>query len=267
MSKRYTLLIHSCDKFSDLWEAHVKLLNRNWSDRNCPTYILTDSPKKQTFDKVDVLSAGDGKEITERTKYALNHISTEYVIVTLDDYFPIYPIDTDRIERLVDIMDQKGYDYLRLYHLPKGGMSATDNDDVYKLALDGDYRVNLYVGIWRKDFMLRTLGNKVLNAWEFEVTLTENARKANGNCAVSLGNEFPILDVVRKGRILPKAAQYLKRNNLYHGNRPVMQLNAYYKLGVKEYGSRFLSKLPNPVYQLIKQCCVALGMKSFSVNK
>lgn len=267
MNKRYTLLIHSCDKFSDLWEAHVKLLNRNWPYRNCPTYILTDSPNKQTFDKVDILSAGVGKEITERIKYALSRISTEYIIVTLDDYFPIYPIDTDRIERLVNIMDQNAYDYLRLYHLPKGGMSATNNDDVYRLALDGDYRVNLYVGIWRKDFMLRTLGDKVLNAWEFEVTLTENARKSDGNCAVSLGNEFPILDVVRKGRILPKAAKYLKRNNLYHGNRPVMPLTAYYKLGIKEYSSRFLSMLPNSVYQLIKQCCVALGMKSFSAKK
>lgn len=267
MNKRYTLLIHSCDKFSDLWDTHVKLLNQNWPDRNCPTYILTDSRNEQTFDKVDILSAGDGKEITERIKYALNFISTEYVIVTLDDYFPIYPIETERIERLIDIMDQKGYDYLRLFHLPKGGMSTTGNAGVYKLALNADYRVNLYVGIWRKDFMLRTLGDKILNAWEFEVTLTENARNANGNCAVSLGGEFPILDVVRKGRILPKAAKYLKRNNLYNGNRPIMPLTAYYKLGIKECGSRLLSKLPNPVYQMIKQCCVALGMKSFSANK
>lgn len=267
MNKRYTLLIHSCDKFSDLWEAHVKLLNQNWPDRNCPTYILTDSRNEQKFDKVNILSAGDGKEITERIRYALNFMSTEYIIVTLDDYFPIYPIETERIERLIDIMDQKRYDYLRLYHLPKGGLSATENSDIYKLALNADYRVNLYVGIWRKDFMLRTLGDKILNAWEFEVTLTENARNANGNCAVSLGGEFPILDVVRKGRILPKAAKYLKRNNLYNGKRPKMPLIAYYKLGIKEYGSRLLSKLPNPVYQMIKQCCVALGMKSFSANK
>ena len=81
---RFTLLIHSCDKFSDLWEAHVKLLNKNWPDRNCPTYILTDSNNEQTFKNVEVLSAGDNKEITERIKYALNYIDTEYILVTLD---------------------------------------------------------------------------------------------------------------------------------------------------------------------------------------
>lgn len=267
MNKRYTLLIHSCDKFSDLWDAHVKLLNKNWPDRNCPTYILTDSCNERTFRNVEILSAGDKKEITERIKYALNHIDTEYILVTLDDYFPTTPIETHRIERLLDIMDKEGYDYLRLYHLPKGGLSVSNENEVYNLALDGDYRVNLYVGIWRKDFMAKTLGDKELNAWEFEVTLTENARRANGKCAVSLGGEFPILDVVRKGRILPKAAKYLKRNDLYHGNRPNMPLLAYYKLGVKEYGSRLLSQLPNPLYQIIKRACVALGMKSFSANK
>lgn len=267
MNSRYTLLIHSCDKFSDLWDAHVKLLNRNWPDRNCPTYILTDRCSKQSFKNIEILSAGDNKEITERIKYALNHIFTDYIIVTLDDYFPTEPIETGRIKRLIDIMEREGYDYLRLYHLPKGGLSPTYDKDVYSLSLDGDYRVNLYVGIWRKDFMARTLGDKELNPWEFEVSLTENSRLANGKCAVSLGKEFPILDVVRKGRILPKAAKYLKQNNLYHGERPQMPLLAYYRLCVKEYGSRLLSILPNPLYQLIKRTCVALGMKSFSANK
>ena len=266
MKNRYTLLIHSCDKFSDLWDAHIKLLERNWPDRNCPTFILTDSINEHIFRNVEILSAGDNKEITERIRYALEYINTEYVIVTLDDYFPTTSIETRRINRLIDVMEKEGYDYMRLYHLPEGGTTATKYSDIYNLSLDGDYRVNLYVGIWRKDFMARTLADKELNAWEFEVTLTEQSRISGGKCAVSLGCEFPILDVVRKGYILPKAAKYLKQYDLYHGNRPTMPLGAYYRLGVKEYGSRILSKLPDPVYQFIKRTCVALGMKSFSAK-
>ena len=85
--------------------------------------------------------------------------------VTLDDYFPTTPIETRRIERLLDIMDKEDYDYLRLYRLPKGGLSVSKEKDIYNLALDGDYRVNLYAGIWRRDFMAKTLGNRELNAW------------------------------------------------------------------------------------------------------
>lgn len=266
-SSRFTLLIHSCDKFSDLWEAHVTLLNRNWPNRPCRTIILTDAPTDRSLPGVEILCAGDGTEITERIQYAIPHIRTEYVLVTLDDYFPTTPIDTRRIERLLDIMDARKYDYMRLYHLPKGGMTPTGEKDVYDLSLDGDYRVNLYAGIWRIGFMAATLGAEVLNAWNFEVALTANARGAEGRCSVSLGREFPILDVVRKGRILPKAARYLKKHDLYHGSRENMPYWAYFKLGIKEQGSRVLSFLPDSAYQAIKRMCVACGMSSFSVSK
>lgn len=266
-SNRYTLLIHSCDKFSDLWDAHVKLLNKNWLDRNCRTCILTDASNPQQFDGVEVMSAGAGMEITERIRYALTQITTNYVLVTLDDYFVTTPISSARIERLIDIMEAKGYDYVRLFDRPRGGLTPTEEKDFFDLSLKGDYKVNLYPGIWRTDFMAKTLGDKVLNAWEFEVTLTDNARAANGKCAVSLGCEFPILDVVRKGKILPKAAHYLRRHNLYHGNRPRMSRISYMKLGIKTQSNRVLSKLPSPLYMWIKRFCNMLGMHSFSVKK
>ena len=266
-STRFTLLIHSCDKFSDLWEAHVTLLNRNWPTRPCRTIILTDSPTDRRLPGVEILCAGEGKEITERIQYAIPLIHTEYVLVTLDDYFPTTYIDTRRIERLLDIMAARDYDYMRLYHRPKGGTTPTGEKNVYDLSLDGNYRVNLYAGIWRTDFMAATLGDEVLNAWNFEVALTANARVAEGKCAVSKGREFPILDVVRKGRILPKAARYLKKHDLYHGPRESMPYWAYFKLGIKTQGNRLLSVLPDSIYQATKRLCVACGMSSFSVSK
>lgn len=263
---RLTLLIHSCHKFSDLWDAHVQLLNKNWPDRDIRTIILTDEPETRVLPGIEILSAGDGKEITERIRYALPLINTEYVLVTLDDYFPITPINSNDIDRLVDIMDNRAYDYIRLFHRPKKGRSKTKYKDLYDLALNGDYQVNLYVGIWRKSFMAKTLDEQNLNAWKFEVTLTEKARRARGKCAVSLGQEFPILDVVRKGHILPNAARYLKKHDLYKGSRSTMPRGIYLKLGIKEYGSRMLSYLPESIYHKIKLICVKIGMKSFSVK-
>ncbi|WP_301425206.1 hypothetical protein [Bacteroides caecimuris] len=266
LKDRLTLLIHSCDKFSDLWPTHIHLLNQNWADRDCRTIILTDRQNLQQLERVEIKAAGDGQEITGRIKYVLDHICTDYILVTLDDYFPTTKIDSERIKRLIDIMDKEGYDYIRLFNQPKTGQNKTKYKNLYDLQLNGDYQVNLYVGIWRKDFMAKTLGCRTLNAWEFEVTLTENARRVGGKCAVSLGREFPILDVVRKGRILPKASRYLKKHDLYHGSRPIMPRSAYIKLGIKEMGSRVLSYLPKSVYQTIKVLCVKMGMKSFSAQ-
>lgn len=266
LKDKLTLLIHSCDKFSDLWPTHIKLLNQNWPDRGIRTILLTDKPRDDKYEGVELIGAGVGKEITERIRHVLPLIDTEYVLVTLDDYFVTTPIDTARIARLVEIMEREHYDYIRLYDRPHCPLTSTAHKDIYTYTLDHDYRVNLYSGIWRKDFIERTLGDKELNAWEFEVTLTERAHNANGNCAVSHGKEFPILDVVRKGKILPKAWQFLKHNNLYDGDRSRMPYVAYFKLGIKEIGSRVLLILPTSFYQYIKKICVAFGMKSFSAT-
>lgn len=267
LKDKLTLLIHSCDKFSDLWPAHVKLLNQNWPDRGIRTILLTDKPRDDQYEGVEIIGAGDGKEITERIRHVLPLIDTEYVLVTLDDYFVTTPINTARIARLVEIMEREHYDYIRLFDRPHCPLTSSGHKDIYTYTLDHDYRVNLYSGIWRKDFIERTLGDRVLNAWEFEVTLTERARNANGNCAVSHGKEFPILDVVRKGKILPKAYKYLMKHDLYHGNRSMMPYLATYKLAVKTFWARLIGKLPSPAVRTIKKICVLLGMKSFSANK
>ena len=262
-----TVLIHSCHKFSDLWPAHTKLLSQNWPDRKIRTIILTDDAEECYYDSIEIISAGHGKEMTERIRHVLPLINTKYLLVTLDDYFPIYPISSDKIFRLVDIMEKEQLDYIRLFPHPKCPEVKTKYEGIGIISLDGDYRVNLYAGLWTKDFIAATLGDKVLNAWDFEVSLTANARKANGKCAVSHGNEFPILDVVRKGKILPNAYKYLKKHNLYHGNREMMPYKAVYKLNIKTFWARLFSKLPFPVYKAIKRICVKFGMKSFSANK
>lgn len=263
LKNRLTLLIHSCDKFSDLWDAHIYLLNKNWADRGIDTIVATDNESPKSYDGVRIISAGEGKEITERTAFVLPQIKTDYILITLDDYFLTSPISSDRIDRLVDIMEEESLDYMRLFYRPKKKKYRSQYKDVYYYDMNGDYVVNLYSGIWRKDFVEKTLGER-LNAWEYEVKLSELARKANAKCMVSLGNEFPIMDVVRKGRILNKANWYLKRHNLYHGKREVMPLTAEFILFIKTWTNRILGKLlPNDFYRNLKQ---TVGIKSFSAN-
>lgn len=261
-----TLLIHSCDKFSDLWDAHVKLLNLNWAGRGIRTIILTDKPRPDKhYQDIEIIAAGEGKEITERIRFVLPLIETEYVLVTLDDYFVRAPIDTSKILRLVDIMDKERFDYLRMFERPKRFRTQTSYSGIFLVDTTRSYQVNLYTSIWRKDFIEKTLGHEVLNAWQFEVELTKRANNIGGRCAMSTGREFPILDVVRKGRILPLSWLYLKKNKLYDGSRKMLPLYSYTLLGIKTWGNRLVGKLPQPVYKFIKRIMVTMGMKSFSI--
>lgn len=68
MENNFSIIISTCDKFSDLWEANIKLINENWKGRNVDTFLVTDKNTNLSFDNVTVISAGEDTEITDRLK-------------------------------------------------------------------------------------------------------------------------------------------------------------------------------------------------------
>ena len=235
LKDKLTLVIHTCDKFSDLWNGHIKLLNENWSDRPIRTLLVTDKPTDFSANGIEVFAAGEGTELSERIAAVLPQIDTEYMLQTLDDYYPIYPISSEKIQSLIEAMDKEKLDYLRLFKRPDSKIKLTGYDSLYRIDLDSKkdshYLVNFYTGIWRKSFVQKTVGDTSLNAWEFELSLTRTARRENAQCAMSKGGEFKTLDVIRKGQILHKANRYFSKHpGLYSGNRTVIPYRSEFKI-------------------------------------
>lgn len=241
---KVTMLILSCDAFSDLWEGHIQLLEKNWHDRNMKTYIVTDRETDRKFSNVEIIAAVDQPEWSDRLKYALKFVDTEYVFVTLDDYFLIEPVDNQKMLKIIRMMDKERFDYVRLFKRPKcatrekipeyPGLNRIDTNEVYS--------VNLYSGIWKKDFLAKTT-NQSLSAWKYEVRLARVAREYNAHCVVSHNREFVILDVVRKGKLLHKSAKYFKKHpGIYRGHREVNTWSYEIKLGIRTFGARHAPK-------------------------
>lgn len=244
LKNNLTMIIHSCDKFSDLWDAHVTQLEKFWPDRNIPTYIVTDKENERAYEHVSVLAAGEGAELSERTACALEEINTEFVFVTLDDYFLIKPVSNEVIGGLLDMMEKERLDYVRLFLRPKCKRSARMKEygkKIYRIDTRDRYSVNLYAGIWRKSFLAATVREKK-NAWQYEVSLPRIAREVGARCAMSNEGEFVILDVVRKGKILHKAHRYLKKHDLYHGDRPLISRSYEIKLWFRTWAVRLMPK-------------------------
>lgn len=257
-----TMLIFSCEKFSDLWDAHVRLLEENWPDRGMETYLVTDAEHKTNFANVSVLSAGPEASFTARVRYACAAIQSKYVFLTLDDYFLIHPVDTARIRQLIAVMEREKLDYLRLYDRPKratGALMAGERD-LYHIINEERYSVNLYAGIWRRDFLLQTaIGER--NPWSYEASLSHTATALNGRCAMDAARDFVILDVVRKGKILNKANRYLKKHDLYHGDRPVQSKRYEIALALRTFGVRHM---PLPLVELARRFMMKCGRHYYS---
>lgn len=261
--KNMTMLILSCDKFSDLWDGHIKLLEQNWPNRDMKTYIVTDSPSSKSYPGIEILSAGTEVEWSDRLAYALKHVDTDYVFITLDDYFLIKKVDDQSIAALMEMMEKENIDYVRLFPRPK---KATMEElrgykKVHKVDISRNYSVNLYSGLWNKDFLKSAL-RIPLNAWKFEVSLHKRAEEYKANCVVSLRNEFQILDVVRKGKLLHKSAAYFRRHpGIYEGNREINTWEYEIKLTIQQQVARHL---PDWAHKRVKAFMIKRGHTYFS---
>ena len=265
MKNRLTLLIHSCGAYSDLWDGQVKQLNEHWKDRNIDTYILTDNnPEKKSYDGVTIIETGAGTEITERVHSFLKICKTEYIFVTLDDYYLIQDVSSDRIKYLIEIMDERDVDYIRIFRLPSDGAPVDGTDHLNYINLFEDkskYYVNLYPGVWRTSFMEKTIREK-LNAWQYEVSLTPIARECGAVCLVDRQDDYVLLDVVRKGKLLHKAVKYFKNHpGIYNGDRKVISLFLEGKLFIIQVIQRLLHK---KTQYRIKRILKKMGMHFFS---
>lgn len=263
LKEKMTMLILSCDKFSDLWDGHVKMLEENWPDREMDTYIVTDKPSEKSYPHVSVFSVGEGVEWSERLASALSKIKTKYVFITLDDYFLIKRVSTPGIEILVDMMEKENFDYVRLFKRPvrATGEQLPQYDRVYYVDTSGKYSVNLYSGIWKTEFMKATVAQP-LNAWQFEVNLHKMAQSYGAKCAVSNNDDFVILDVVRKGKLLHHSAAYFRKHpGIYNGNREVNTWGYEIRLGIKTQVGRHT---PRWLHNAIKKVMRKFGYQFYS---
>lgn len=263
IKNKLTLLISSCEKFSDLWDINTYLLNKYWKNREIRSLLLTDHPTDFNMEGIEIIFPKSFLEFSKRIKFALDIIDTEYVLFTLDDYLLINHVDEKAIKSIIDTMDKEKLDYVRLYKYPKSRKikKIKSNNALNLLTYDKRYDVNLYPGIWRKSSLEKIILDKDKNAWELEVLLTEFAKSNNYRSALSKIEVFPILDAVRKGAFLRKSKKYILKSGHYTGNRSIISLKEELKLlSMRTINTYF----PDSVRRLLKKFLIKKGNKFYS---
>lgn len=258
-----SLLIFSCDAYKDLWDGQVQQLEKYWPEHSEKAWIVTDKPADQQYTHVGVLSAPEGLEWSERLAWMLEKVDTPYVFFTLDDYFLIDDVPNERIGAYVELMTREGYDYIRLFKRRKKKTLYVHPAYPELRGIDpaSNYAINLYAGLWRTDFM-RAAAQGEKNAWQFEVSLRKAGIDYGAKCLVCMDNSiYPFLDVVRKGKLLRKAANYFKTHDVYHGNRAVNSWWYEFKLNGRSFVAQHA---PKWLFRLLKQVMHKLGFCYFS---
>ncbi len=253
--QKYSIIVTTCDKFSDLWQNNLFLFDKFWP--NHPQIILISDKPNGLGDSLPCSFLHFPGEYTERLRATLTTVRDDYVFLTLDDYLPSNEIDQKRMNRLLDYMSEHNISYLRLFNRTKTKGWIDRGEGIHLLPLTKEtYEVNLYPSFWKTSELKKMLQYNE-NPWKFEVRLTRRAKEKNLFCGwVSNKKLFPFQDTIRKGKYLRKAYKFLKTNNLYISNRPIRSIKETISLNFRTFVGRhvpqklknFLKKLTHKQY-------------------
>lgn len=181
-SNKLSIIVVSCDKYSDLWDDVFSLLDIHWKDRPYRTYLATDT-KPYEHDGVEVLHFGNIRQWMVCTRKAVENIDTPYVLFLMEDYFVINDIDTKVIEEDLKFMEENDADFINLHQKPyflKEEDSHFVADTIRTIPNNTRYGLDTAGAIWRKDFFLEQLRREDGDAWRFEAILVNDSMSEKG---------------------------------------------------------------------------------------
>lgn len=110
MQDKVTILVNSCDNYSDLWDIFFKLLKKYWPECKCRIILNTES-KNYTYNGFEIecfdfYKRGQKVPYGERILRHLKEITTEYTLMLMDDFFLRDFVDIEKIIRCLAWMDE-----------------------------------------------------------------------------------------------------------------------------------------------------------------
>jgi hypothetical protein len=220
--KKVSILISSCDNFSDCWSPYFHGLKKYWPD--CPYDVFLITNYKNVSDHyVKAIRVGEDRGWSANTAMALKHINTPYLIYTHEDFWIKERVNTQIIEDYLSIMEQDIADYIRLYPCPEPYISFSIDDRLGTLSDNAPYRTSLQVALWRKSVFEKLIIENE-NPWQFEINGTLRSR-CYGNRFLSVKRFFDnnrpyhyginyVCTAINKGRWSKEAKEYAKEEGL-----------------------------------------------------
>lgn len=213
-SKECTVLVNSCDKYSEAWDPFFILFRKFWPD--CPFQVCIATEHKH-FDNNNVrtINTGGGGW-TSRLNHALKCIDTPYVIFFLEDFFLQAPVNSKKLYECIKYMESDngiGVFYFcktEGYSIPSveypGFIDMNKTNQVV-------YHINCQSALWRKDTLLQITMIDV-DPWRLEMEgynlVNEDVKKKRFYCS-----ETEFYDKVRDGDVFPYIVAREKGYGIY----------------------------------------------------
>lgn len=225
---KVAVFVCSPNSYSDVLQIFIECMKKNWP--NCP-YDFILATNDQSYPNIKVINnykKSDGW--TDRALPVLKSINYEYVILLCDDAFISKPINNSEIDSILNVMEQKGFRYCRLKHY-RHGKNVKELSLLSYLNMQSAYGLNLYKGIFRRDYLIEIIGDGTKTCWQLEMDWNSQSSKAPNEFYTDLASctkeVIPTIHGLEKGKWFPSAIRKLKKGGMQiQGNREVMSFQS-----------------------------------------
>ncbi len=168
-----TILINSCDSYSDCWYPFFKLWYDFFPDHSLRIILNTES-KTFSFDGLNIecmqlYKPGERPAFGNQMNSHIDMIKTPYVITMLEDFFLNSPVDMERIEKCLDFM--KNDESIAAFYFTENANSMNSKVEGFEGFLLKDkvvpYKINTMGALWRTE-SLRKYSIPNSTPWEWE---------------------------------------------------------------------------------------------------
>lgn len=166
-----SVIIASCDKFSDTWQPFLELFDRHWPSCPWPVYFITNEIPI-SHPRIKNIMTGRDREWCPNLLYALDIIESDKLLLFLDDCPLIENVNNDflfRVDEWSRTHDEVGC--IRVSHksfpllLPRPYREWTELGRIDKGT---PYRISTAPAMWRREFLEPILKYRP-TAWGFEL--------------------------------------------------------------------------------------------------
>ncbi len=218
-----SVVISSCDRYSDCWGPRAHGLDKYWPDCPYPIYLVTNSrefhhPRIQAIKTTETMDWGD------RMVLALDRIGSPHMLYLQEDYWIEQRVETDTIRQYVELLGDGSAYNIGLWPFRTFGWDLFQFSRDTRLGVVGpsaSYRTTLQAALWDTR-TFRELLRPEESLWDFENLGSERSRaykdkflcvrKEPGNaCRNGIKYTFT---AVNGGRWSPEGRRYIHREGL-----------------------------------------------------
>lgn len=161
-----SVLIYSCDAYSDIWGLFFTLFFRYW---NCPyqVYLATET-EQCLLPEVKTINV-NADTWTERIRETVDQIQTDYIIGMCEDMFIRRPVNQSVISNCIKLMESNPNIACFNFEKDYSGILEGQYLGFGQKTAGSEWQKSCQPTLWRKT-ILQELLDCQMDAWEWEST-------------------------------------------------------------------------------------------------